>query len=469
MSSCAMQPEHRVFFDAELIGRYERNGPRYTSYPTAVEFHPGCSTAQYRQAATRSNQPAGKPLSIYVHIPFCTSPCFYCGCNRVITRDTTRADVYLQYLFLEMAMHAPLFDRTRVAEQLHLGGGTPTFLSLDQLERLMTELHRQFNLSTDASQREFSIEIDPRTLKPETLPALARLGFNRISLGVQDFDAEVQAAVNRVQSLAQTLQAIEQAHTLGFRSVSVDLIYGLPLQTPEKFLRTLDLVVHARPDRIAVYGYAHMPRIFKAQSHIREAQLPSAAERLDLLELTINRLTRAGYVYIGMDHFALPDDELVRAQQQRTLHRNFQGYSTHAECDLIGLGVSAIGKVAGAYAQNAKTLPEYYAALTAGQLPIERGLTMDRDDRLRHAVIQEIMCHGELRFAELSAALGIEFQRYFAAELESLRRLQQDGLIELDGQQLRINPRGRLLLRHVAMEFDAYLDRTAARPFSRAI
>jgi oxygen-independent coproporphyrinogen-3 oxidase len=434
-----------------------------------VEFHSGYDAKSYQQAAARSNQPAGKPLSIYVHIPFCTSPCFYCGCNKVITRDHNKAAIYLHYLFREIALQARLFDNTRVVEQLHLGGGTPTFLSLQQMHSLMAELRAHFNLSTDAATREFSIEIDPRTLTADTLPALAELGFNRISLGVQDFDTEVQAAVNRIQSQDETLAAIKQARTLGFRSVSVDLIYGLPLQTPAKFSRTLDAIVQARPDRIAVYGYAHMPRMFKPQRQIVESELPSATQRMELLGLTINTLTRAGYVYIGMDHFALPEDELVKAQQARTLHRNFQGYSTRAECDLVGLGVSSIGKVANTYAQSAKTLPEYYAALTGDELPIQRGIVMTRDDEIRHAVIQQIMCHGELRFAEVDAAWCIDFQRYFAGELIALRALQQDGLIEMDAGGLRVTARGRLLLRHIAMEFDAHLHKASAQTFSKAI
>ncbi|MGE0114916.1 MAG: oxygen-independent coproporphyrinogen III oxidase [Steroidobacteraceae bacterium] len=462
-------PSSQVCFDPELIRRYERNGPRYTSYPTAVEFHPACNAQQYGQAVAHSNQSNGTPLSIYVHIPFCTSPCFYCGCNKVITRDRTKAEIYLRYLYREIALQAALFDRTRAVEQLHFGGGTPTFLSLQQMQHLMTELQTHFNLSSTAGSREFSIEIDPRTLTPETLPTLAELGFNRLSLGVQDFDPEVQAAVNRVQSQQETLQAIDQARVNGFGSVSVDLIYGLPLQTREKFARTLGTVVQARPDRIAVYGYAHMPRMFKPQKQIVEAQLPSAAQRMELLGLTIETLTGAGYVYIGMDHFALPGDELVKAQQARSLHRNFQGYSTRAECDLIGLGVSSIGKVADTYVQNAKTLEEYYTALTANQLPIQRGIAMTRDDRIRHAVIQEIMCHGELRFAELSAALGIDFQRYFAAELQALHVLASDDLLAMDNNGLLATPKGRLLLRHIAMEFDAYLHKPREQTFSKAI
>lgn len=461
--------DNQIYFDAELIRRYDRNGPRYTSYPTAVEFQAAYDANCYRLAAARSNHPDGKPLSIYVHIPFCTSPCFYCGCNKVITRDRSKADIYLQYLCREMALQAPLFDPSRVVEQLHLGGGTPTFLSLPQMQYLMAELRTHFNLSTDATTHEFSIEIDPRTLTSETLPTLAGLGFNRLSLGVQDFDSEVQAAVNRVQSQADTLAAIEQARVIGFASVSVDLIYGLPLQTRAKFARTLDSVVRARPDRIAVYGYAHLPRMFKPQRQIIEAQLPTGAQRIELLELTINTLTRAGYVYIGMDHFALPEDELVKAQQARTLQRNFQGYSTRAECDLIGLGVSSIGKVADTYAQNAKTLPEYYTALANNELPVQRGLIMTCDDQIRHTVIQHIMCHGELRFAELSAALKLDFQRYFAGELSALRTLQRDGLITMNAAGLQATARGRLLLRHIAMVFDAYLHQASTQAFSKAI
>jgi oxygen-independent coproporphyrinogen III oxidase len=467
-STCS-QAAASVCFDVDLIRRYDRNGPRYTSYPTAVEFHPGCGENDYRQAAARSNDHHAGPLSIYIHVPFCANPCFYCGCNRVITRDRSKADVYLAYLFKEIELQAPLFATQRPVEQLHLGGGTPTFLSRQQLRQLMDKLAQHFAMQSDSARREYSIEIDPRTLEADTLVTLAELGFNRLSLGVQDFDADVQAAVNRVQSPLQTLDAIAQAKQLGFQSVSVDLIYGLPLQTPEKFARTLDAVITARPNRIAVYGYAHMPRIFKAQRQIKEAQLPNAAQRLQLLGLTIESLTRAGYVYIGMDHFALPDDELVKAQRSRTLHRNFQGYSTKAECDLVALGVSAIGKVDNVYAQNAKVLNEYYAALDAGHLPIQRGIMMSRDDIIRHTVIQEIMCHGELHFAQLSARLGISFKRYFADELKQLQSLADDGLLTVTDAALNVTAKGRSLLRHIAMEFDAYLPKAALNVFSKAI
>jgi oxygen-independent coproporphyrinogen III oxidase len=457
-----------VRFDADLIRRYDRNGPRYTSYPTAVQFHTGFGVDAYRKAAALSNAPPLTPLSLYVHVPFCASPCFYCGCNKIITRDTGKAAVYLDYLYREIAMQSPLLDRTRTVEQLHFGGGTPTFLSLKQLAELLDTLHANFGL-TSADTREYSIEIDPRTLTPESLPALAQMGFNRVSLGVQDFDADVQKAVNRVQSVESTLRAIDDAHANGFNSVSVDLIYGLPKQTVASFARTLDTILKARPNRLAVYGYAHMPRMFKPQKRIIEADLPSPATRLQLLGLTIEKLTAAGYVYIGMDHFALPDDELVRAQQAGTLHRNFQGYSTKAECDLLALGVSSIGKLANTYSQNAKTLPEYYAALDAGRLPIQRGLELNHDDLIRRDVIQHIMCQGTLDFAAIEKQFNLNFASYFAAELEQLRPFATDGLIDSTPERITVTAAGRLLLRNIAMVFDAYLPKVSAQTFSKAI
>ncbi|HVY22722.1 MAG TPA: oxygen-independent coproporphyrinogen III oxidase [Steroidobacteraceae bacterium] len=456
-----------ILIDADLIRRYDINGPRYTSYPTAVEFHNGFGVTQYQSAAASSNE-QGTPLSIYVHVPFCASPCFYCGCNRVITRDHSKADVYLRYLFREIELQAALFDTSRPAAQLHLGGGTPTFLSTTQLEALIAKLQQHFNLQTGGAH-EFSIEIDPRTLTEDTLPHLAALGFNRISLGVQDFDRDVQVAVNRVQSVDDTLRAIHLAHELGFKSVNVDLIYGLPKQTAEKFAHTLDQVISATPERIALYGYAHMPRLFKAQRQINEAELPNAITRLALLQLSITKLMEAGYVYIGMDHFARADDELVKAQQDGTLQRNFQGYSTRADCDLIGLGVSSIGKIANTYSQNAKTLIEYYAMLDTPSLPVRRGVVLDRDDEIRRRVIQEVMCHGYLNFNQLSAQLNIDFNWYFLHEMLELQHLQQDGLIDLDRESLQVTPKGRLLLRHVAMVFDAYLKHATQQQFSKAV
>lgn len=456
-----------IEFDSELIQRYDINGPRYTSYPTAVQFHPRFTADQYRIAAHASNI-NGDPLSIYVHIPFCASPCFYCGCNRVITHDYSKSETYLKYLYQEIQLQAALFDRTREVKQLHFGGGTPTFLSIDQFSKLMNKLHQHFNLNADDSH-EYSIEIDPRTLGDDMIPQLASMGFNRISLGVQDFDREVQLAVNRVQSVEQTLNAIESAHRYGFKSVNVDLIYGLPKQTTEKFSRTLDLVAQAKPERVALYGYAHMPHMFKAQRQINTADLPNAAARLELLQLSIAKLTEAGYVYVGMDHFARADDELVQAQSSGTLHRNFQGYSTRADCDLIALGVSSISKVGNVYSQNAKTLIEYYAMLDKSSLPIQRGLVLDRDDEIRRTVIQQVMCQGYLYFTKLSQQLGIDFNWYFLHEMLDLQTLQRDGLIELNDDSLQVTPSGRLLLRHVAMVFDAYLNQASQQQFSKAV
>jgi oxygen-independent coproporphyrinogen III oxidase len=432
-----------------------------------VQFQTGFGADQYQHAAAHSNQSSQPALSLYVHVPFCASPCFYCGCNKIITRDAAKAQRYLDYLYREIAMQAPLFAHKRTVEQLHFGGGTPTFLSLTQLSELIDTLAEKFHL-TDSATREYSIEIDPRTLTPESLPALARMGFNRLSLGVQDFDPQVQRAVNRVQSVDDTLRAIIDARSNGFNSVSVDLIYGLPKQTIASFTRTLDTVLAARPDRVAVYGYAHMPRMFKAQRQINEPGLPTATTRIELLGLTIEKLTHAGYVYIGMDHFALPDDELVRAQNNGSLHRNFQGYSTRAECDLVALGVSSIGKLGNTYSQNAKTLPEYYAAIDIGRLPVQRGIALSQDDLIRREVIQQIMCQGVLDPLAISRQFNIDFNHYFAMELEQLHTLATDGLVACDGK-ITVTPHGRLLLRNVAMVFDAYLPRAGEQAFSKAI
>jgi oxygen-independent coproporphyrinogen III oxidase len=465
-----------TIFDADLVRRYDRPGPRYTSYPTAVQFHAGFGVAEYEAAARASNAGSGsappRPLSLYVHVPFCESPCFYCGCNKVITRDHAQAGRYLERLYREIELQGTLYERSRPIAQLHFGGGTPTFLSLDEIGALLAQLGRHFSLRRDRD-REYSIEIDPRTLAADRLGELIGLGFNRISLGVQDFDPAVQAAVNRVQSCADTLALIRRAHELGLESVSIDLIYGLPRQNRASFARTLELVIGARPDRIAAYSYAHLPHVFKPQRQIKSADLVSPAEKLGLLGLTVERLTAAGYVYVGMDHFALPGDELVRAQRDGTLQRNFQGYSTRAECDLVGLGVSSIAKVGDAYAQNAKTLREYYAAIDAGRLAVQRGVALSADDRLRRDVIQRLMCATRLEFAALEAAHGVRFEDYFGAELAALEPLIADGLVERGARSLAITARGRLLMRNVAMVFDAHLPRLApgaGEPrFSRAV
>jgi len=445
-----------VSFDARLLRRYDVKGPRYTSYPTAVQFTDRFGVSEYRQAVTSSNEvPVPKPLSVYVHIPFCASPCFYCGCTRIITRDPQKARLYLERLHSEIEWQSELFARGRKVEQLHFGGGTPTFLDMGQMENLMAMLDRHFTLAHDDS-REFSIEIDPRTVQTDTIERLAEMGFNRISLGVQDFDPHVQEAVNRIQSVESTLAVIDDARRAGIASTNLDLIYGLPFQSLAGFSRTLDTVVAAKPERLAVYSYAHLPQMFKAQRRIKEATLPSAETKLALLGLAIEELTEAGYIYIGMDHFALPEDELVVAQKKGELQRNFQGYSTRADCDMIGLGMSSIGKVADTYSQNAKDITGYYAALDEGRLPAVRGVKLTDDDRLRRDVIQQIMCQGELVFADFERRANLDFSGYFRTSIARLESLAADGLIDLDAKRLVATPTGRLLLRVVAMSFDAY-------------
>jgi len=462
---------HQIRFDADLIRRYDRAGPRYTSYPTAVQFSDRFGLNEYRVAALTSNQdPVPRPLSLYVHIPFCSSPCFYCGCTKVITRNHEKAEAYLNRLRREIELQGQLYDQDREVEQLHFGGGTPTFLTSLEIERLIETLGSHFKLSQDPG-REYSIELDPRTIRRETLRDLAGVGFNRCSLGIQDFDPLVQEAVNRIQSVPDTLRLIREAREFGFNSVSVDLIYGLPKQNLEGFAKTLDTVLSARPDRFAVYAYAHLPQMFKAQRQLNAADLPTPETRLALLGLTIEKLSDAGYVYIGMDHFALPGDELVVAQQNGTLHRNFQGYSTRGYCDLIGLGVSSIGKVGDNFAQNRKTLPDYYGAIDRGELAVHRGLTLTREDVIRRDVIQQIMCYGILDFEKTGDRHGIDFRSHFASELLALEPLVADGLAEFADPGLRVLPAGRLLLRHLGMAFDAYLAaaQAAQQRFSKAI
>jgi len=458
-------------FDAELIARHDVAGPRYTSYPTAPQFHVGFDESAFRAVACASNEdPIPRRLSLYVHVPFCASPCFYCGCTRVITRDRGKAEIYLDHLYREIELVAPLFDRDRPLVQLHFGGGTPNFLDDMQMSELLESLARQFSFSRDAD-REFGIELDPRWCGPDYVRMLATHGFNRISVGIQDFDRTVQAAINRIQSVEETRAVLDAARASGFRSTSVDLIYGLPRQTVANFRRTLEQVIELAPDRVATYAYAHLPDRFKAQRRINAADLPSAAQRLELLGLTVEMLTAAGYRYIGMDHFARPNDDLARAQEAGTLQRNFQGYSTHGDCDLIGLGVSAISHVGATFSQNERELRDYYAALEEGRLPIVRGIELDDDDILRADVIQQLMCHDRLDIAAFEARYGLDFATYFAPELERLRALAQDGLIEIRPTFLTVTARGRFLLRNIAMCFDAHLHRSAAGQvrYSRAL
>lgn len=448
---------HDLTFDKALIERLAGNGPRYTSYPTADRFHAAFGEAEYRQLASDHFAPGNlRPLSLYLHIPFCNTICYYCACNKIITKDKSLAKDYLDYLDKEIALQVPLFAGRARVEQLHFGGGTPTFLSDAQLERLIGTLRQNFEFAP-GDQGEYSIEIDPRKVQPATIELLGKLGFNRISLGVQDFDPSVQAAVNRIQSEAETQQVIDAARSNGFKSVSIDLIYGLPKQTLAGFDTTLDKVIAMRPDRLSVYNYAHLPHLFMPQRRIADADLPSPDAKLDILSHAIGKLAAAGYVYIGMDHFALPDDELAVAQRAGTLHRNFQGYSTHDDIDLLALGVSAIGKIGASYSQNVRTTDEYYALLDQGKLPIFRGVQLTRDDELRRDLIQQLMCQFALDIRKIEAQWQIVFADYFAAELPKLAEFATEGLLEIDAQQLRIQPRGRLLVRNIAMLFDRHL------------
>jgi oxygen-independent coproporphyrinogen III oxidase len=459
-------------FDAELIRRYDRPGPRYTSYPTAPQFHAGFTATDYAAEARRSNV-AARPLSLYLHVPYCRSSCYYCGCNRIITRNRARGAAYLQRLLSEIRMQAELFDRSRPVSQMHFGGGTPTYYNPEELGLIFAELERGFGLHRGAG-RDYGIEIDPRTADPASLRAMFELGINRISLGVQDFDPQVQLAVNRVQSVEETERLVTEARSVGIRSINFDLIYGLPHQHVDSFARTLDTVVTLRPDRIAAYSYAHLPELFKSQAVMDPSTLPSADTKMALLELTIARLAQAGYVHIGMDHFALPDDELARAQLDGSLQRNFQGYTTHGGCDLVALGMSGIGQVGEVYAQNEKNEIPYLNAIDQGRLPIQRGLATDADDRLRREAIGRIMCFGRLDYARFGEQHGIDTRDYFSSALTRLEQAEKDGLVERGEDALKVTAAGAMLLRVVAMAFDAYVSgdkQAAAAParFSRVV
>ncbi len=460
--------EQGISFDLDLIRRYDQSGPRYTSYPTAVEFHEGFDADAYAAACARSNA-SGRSLSLYFHLPFCDTVCFYCACNKIATKDRSLAPPYLERLHREIEMQSQLFDRSRTVTQLHWGGGTPTFLSHDQMQGLMDQTRRHFTLVHD-SEGEYSIEIDPREANASTVALLRRLGFNRMSLGVQDFDPRVQAAVNRIQTEAETLEVLDAARAEGFRSISIDLIYGLPFQTAASFLGTLDRIIELTPDRVSVFNYAHLPERFKPQRRINEADLPAPEVKLDILQSTIARLTEKGYVYIGMDHFARPDDELALAQRAGTLYRNFQGYSTHADCDLIGLGVTSIGKVDNTYGQNRRELEPYYADIDAGRLPVFRGLELNRDDLIRRDAITRLICNFQLSIPAFESAWDIRFAEYFADALGRLESMEVDGLLEVADGIIRILPRGRLLVRNICMAFDAYLaSKTGPIGFSKVI
>ena len=464
----AAKPSEAISQD--LLRRFDVPGPRYTSYPTADRFVEAFSDLDYIQALEqRRNAGAGNalPLSLYVHIPFCESLCYYCACNKVITKHHSKGAEYLNYLAKEIDLHTVHVGRGHVVSQLHLGGGSPTFLSDDELSELMAMLRRNFTLAPGG---EYSIEIDPRTVTEHRLGVLAQLGFNRLSFGIQDFDPAVQKAVHRIQPADQVFNLVAVANAKGFESINADLIYGLPKQTSESFARTLEQIVRLRPDRIALYGYAHLPERFKPQRRIAVEDLPHPSVKLGLLSQALAAFQGAGYVYVGMDHFALPGDALAVAKRQGRLHRNFQGYSTQPDCDLIALGVSSIGRVGATYSQNAKTLEDYYDLLDQGRLPVVRGLALSRDDLVRRAVIMATMCQGEIDFESINLAFLIDFKTYFKTEIESLNEFIGMGLLHINDNGIKVTPNGWYLIRAIAMVFDRYVQADSKRArFSRII
>lgn len=450
-----------------LVRRFDASGPRYTSYPTADRFRSDFTEQTYIEYLSKRTQAASNPpLSVYVHLPFCESLCYFCACNKIITQDHSRSEKYLRYLDIEMERVAAHLGQDRKTAQLHLGGGTPTFLSAAELTGLMTSLRRHFDFSPDA---ELGVEIDPRTVTEETLSLLAGLGFNRSSFGVQDFDPQVQAAVNRVQPLAMVERALAASRDCGFESVNVDLIYGLPKQTLASFTRTLDEIERLSPDRIALYNYAHLPARFKAQRLINAEDLPSAETRLQIFLMATRRLLEAGYVYIGLDHFAKPNDELNLARLNKSLHRNFQGYTTRAECDLVGLGVSAIGKVGSSYSQSVRGVNAYYDLLDAGRLPLDRGYELSNDDVLRREIIMKLMCSMPVDFTELDERFGIQFETYFASELDRLKMFLEADLLQHEHRMLTVTPKGRLFVRAAGMVFDRFLGQPTVSSYSKLI
>lgn len=455
--------EQAIVWDLALIQKYNYSGPRYTSYPTALEFNQSYDEAAFQRAATRYPE---RPLSLYVHIPFCHKLCYFCGCNKLVTRQTHKADEYLAVLAKEIAQRAPLFAGRKVG-QMHWGGGTPTYLSKTQISQLVAMLCQHFDFLPDA---EMSIEVDPREIELDVLDHLRSEGFNRLSMGVQDFNKEVQRLVNREQDEAFIFALIARAKALGFNSTNIDLIYGLPKQTPESFAYTLQRVAALSPDRLSVFNYAHMPNLFAAQRKIKDADLPSAQQKLDILQHTIASLTESGYQFIGMDHFARPDDELAVAQREGKLHRNFQGYTTQGDSDLLGLGVSAISMLGDSYAQNQKELKVYYSSVEAQGHALWRGLAMTEDDCLRREVIKTLICNFKLDYQTIEHQFGIDFADYFAEDLQLLAPFERDGLVERDEQGIQVTPRGRLLIRNICMCFDIYLRQQArTQQFSRVI
>ncbi|MCX2758154.1 oxygen-independent coproporphyrinogen III oxidase [Vibrio cyclitrophicus] len=463
MSSKPVTTNQQIVWDQEILNKYNYSGPRYTSYPTALEFHEAFTVADYDMACTQYPE---RPLSLYVHIPFCHKLCYYCGCNKVITRHSHKADEYLDVIEHEIRQRASLLNGREVT-QLHFGGGTPTFLTKTQITRLMMILRDEFNFTDDA---EISIEVDPREIELDVLDHLRSEGFNRLSIGVQDFNKEVQKLVNREQDEEFIIAMVQRAKELGFRSTNLDLIYGLPKQTQALFAETLKQVLEMKPGRLSVFNYAHMPQLFAAQRKIKDEDLPEAKEKMAILQDTIETLTGAGYQFIGMDHFALPEDELAVAQREGILHRNFQGYTTQGEADLIGFGVSAISMVGDAYAQNQKELKKYYAQVNDLRHALWKGVALDSDDLLRREVIKQLICNFKLDKTMIESEFSVNFNRYFKEDLELLQTFINDELVEVDDKEIRVTLRGRLLIRNICMCFDKYLRAKARQQqFSRVI
>ncbi len=461
---------NKVIFDPKLIERYDRPGPRYTSYPPATQFTEQIGASNHKNWSRDSNEePIPRPLSLYFHIPFCNTICYYCACNKVITKNKQRAVDYLEDLYREITLESQLFDHDRVVQQLHWGGGTPTFLEHDQIEMLMQQTDQHFQLRKDDGG-EYSIEIDPRTASVSTIGLLRDLGFNRASLGVQDFDPNVQKAINRIQSIEMTDDIFQAARKTGYKSINIDLIYGLPLQTVDSFSNTLDTLVELNPDRIALYNYAHLPARFPPQRRINDEELPAPAVKLDILQHSIERLIQAGYVYIGMDHFAKPLDELSVAQRRGSLHRNFQGYSAYSECDSVAMGVSAISNIGNHYCQNTPDLETYHNELAEDRLPIYRGCQIDQEDLMRREIIQQLVCHFHLDIPTIENRWHIDFKTFFANEMENLKHMEKDKLLELKSDAIEVREGGRLLVRNICMIFDRYINSADSKgQFSRLV
>ncbi len=462
--------ENKVVFNKELIRRYDTFGPRYTSYPTAVQFTTAFNLDDYLGGVKHSNEdPIPSPLSLYLHIPFCDTICYYCGCSKVITKDKSKAGRYIKLLKKEIELQGARFAKDREVTQIHWGGGTPTFLSDEEIYEIIACIRENFNVPAANNNVEFGIEVDPRTVDQQRLKNLSTLGFNRISFGVQDFDSHVQKAVNRVQSNEQIKQHINDSRQLHYQSINIDLMYGLPNQSVHSFSKTLDTTIELNPDRIAIYNYAHLPEMFKPQRRINEEDLPSAEEKLSILQLCIDKLQDAGYVYIGMDHFAKASDSLVDAQQEGSLHRNFQGYSTHADCDMIAMGITAISKIGDNYSQNVRTIDEYEVHLEQNEIPIFRGIELEADDILRSEIINQLMCNNNLDIKKLEKKWGINFAKYFKSSMDSLQKMADDGLLNIEKTRITITTSGRLLTRSICMLFDRYLQEKNNNRFSRVI